>query len=338
MALIDMIRGRQVIEFMTNKSGGSVAAGDVVIIDTGNDTAFTTTTSAQSLSVFGVVQESIANNASGRVCVSGYVPLVNVNASVTRGHFAETHTVAKQATGSSARRSGSFGRFLTGGATPTAHLFGLVDSISSGNAMATDVLWDAAGDLAVGSGADTAAKLTKGAAGGSLSIINAAVAWNSGTSNPGSAVAGDRYWRTDLGQEIYYDGTRWLTTTLYHMVLGRNLVNLSASGEVSYGAAVAGAHDMWLVSAYFDSVVATTNNGTNNWTLDLERSNVTGGDTVIATRSTSGDTADVKKQAVVAIGALAGTDTVWFYTFGTKVLSPGILRLAVIMTYRLVVT
>jgi hypothetical protein len=41
---------------------------------------------------------------------------------------------------------------------------------------------------------------------------------------------------------------------------------------------------------------------------------------------------------VVAIGALAGTDTVWFYTFGTKVLSPGILRLAVIMTYRLVVT
>lgn len=165
MALVDMVRGRQVVEFMTNKSGGSVAAGDVVIIDTGNDRAFTTTTSGQSTSVFGVVAESIANNATGRVVTSGYVPLVNVNASVTRGHFAETHTVAKQATGNSARRTGSFARFLTGGTTPEAHLFGLVDSISSGNAMASDTLWDAKGDLAVGTGADTAAKLTAGANG-----------------------------------------------------------------------------------------------------------------------------------------------------------------------------
>lgn len=36
--------------------------------------------------------------------------------------------------------------------------------ISSGS-VATDAIWDAAGDLAVGTGADTAAKLTKGAAG-----------------------------------------------------------------------------------------------------------------------------------------------------------------------------
>ena len=34
-----------------------------------------------------------------------------------------------------------------------------------GGSVATDAIWDAAGDLAVGTGADTAAKLTKGAAG-----------------------------------------------------------------------------------------------------------------------------------------------------------------------------
>lgn len=178
MALTDMIRGRQTVEYMTNKSGGSLIAGDVVIIDTGNDRAITTTTSAQSASVFGVVQESIANNASGRVLTSGYAPLVNVPASVTRGHFAETHTVAKQAVGNSSRRTGSFARFLTGGTTPTAHLFGMVDSISSGNAVASDVLWDAAGDLVVGSGADTAARLAIGATNGmALRVVAGAVAW-----------------------------------------------------------------------------------------------------------------------------------------------------------------
>jgi hypothetical protein len=35
----------------------------------------------------------------------------------------------------------------------------------AGGSVATDAIWDAAGDLAVGTGADTAAKLTKGAAG-----------------------------------------------------------------------------------------------------------------------------------------------------------------------------
>ena len=35
-----------------------------------------------------------------------------------------------------------------------------------------------------------------------------------GTTNPASPVAGDRFFRTDLGLEIYYDGTRWLTDQL----------------------------------------------------------------------------------------------------------------------------
>jgi hypothetical protein len=123
--------GRQVVEALTNKSGGAVAAGDVVIIDTSNDGAFTTTTTARSEVTIGIVQEAIASNATGRVLLSGYAALVNVPASVTRGHFVETHTVAKQATGSSTRRSGSFGQFRTGGTTPTAPLWGNSDQTAS---------------------------------------------------------------------------------------------------------------------------------------------------------------------------------------------------------------
>lgn len=126
--------GRQVVLLLTNKSGGALIAGDVVIVDTSNDTAVTTTTSARVEVTVGVAQEAIASNAIGRVLTSGYAALVNVPASVTRGHYVETHTVAKQATGSGTRRSGSFGQFLTGGTTPTAVLWGSTDQTASGGA------------------------------------------------------------------------------------------------------------------------------------------------------------------------------------------------------------
>lgn len=128
-------RGRQVVVPIANKSGGGVVAGDVVVIDTANDAAFTTTTTGRAEVSIGVAQETIANNATGRVLVAGYAALVNVPSSVTRGHYAETHTAVKQATGNSARRSGSFGQFLTGGTTPTAILWGQTDQSTTGSGL-----------------------------------------------------------------------------------------------------------------------------------------------------------------------------------------------------------
>jgi len=116
--------GRQVVVPLTNKSGGGVIAGDVVVVDTTNNAAFTTTTSAGSTLSLGVVQETIANNATGRVLISGYAALINVNASVTRGNYGKTYTVVKQATDAGASRaSGTFCQFLTGGATPDAIVY-----------------------------------------------------------------------------------------------------------------------------------------------------------------------------------------------------------------------
>lgn len=123
---------RSVVLQLTNRSAGSVAAGDVVVIDTVNDSAFTTTTSGQAEVSLGIAQATIASTATGPVKVAGYAALVNVPASVTRGHFIETHTVAKQATGSATRRAGSFGQFLTGGTTPAAWLWGAPDQTASG--------------------------------------------------------------------------------------------------------------------------------------------------------------------------------------------------------------
>jgi tellurite resistance-related uncharacterized protein len=61
----------------------------------------------------------------------------------------------------------------------------------SGN-VATDAIWDAAGDIAVGSGANTAAKLTKGADGDVLSVVAGAVAWAAPAA--AGSVATDAIW------------------------------------------------------------------------------------------------------------------------------------------------
>ena len=179
-------RGRQVVQSLTNKSGGSVAAGDVVVIDTTNDTAFTTTTTGRAEISIGIAQETIANNATGRVLTEGYAALVNVPASVTRGHYIETHTVAKQATGNSTRRSGSFGQFLTGGTTPTGWVWGSSDTAgvsgaitSSGLTMATARLLGrttastgAIEEITVGSGLSLSAGSLTATGGGSATTLN----------------------------------------------------------------------------------------------------------------------------------------------------------------------
>ncbi len=129
--------GRQVVIVLTNKSGGSVAAGDVVVIDTTTDDSFTTTTTGRAELSVGVAQETIASNAVGRVLVSGYAALINVPASVTRGHYIETHTVVKQATGNSARRSGSLGQFGKTSATPSGWIWGATDQTAAGGGSVT---------------------------------------------------------------------------------------------------------------------------------------------------------------------------------------------------------
>lgn len=131
------ITGRKLSDVFTNSSGGALVKGDVVIVNTGADKSITTTATGQAEVTVGVVIEEngIASAATGRVLLAGYAPLVNVPASVTRGHYVETHTVVKQATGSATRRAGSFGQFLTGGTTPTAWLWGVTDQTGTSSSV-----------------------------------------------------------------------------------------------------------------------------------------------------------------------------------------------------------
>lgn len=129
-APLDMIRGRSNIVTLTNNSGGALVAGDVCVQDTSGDEYATTTTSAASVLKVFVAAESIAAAATGKFYESGYCPLVNVSASVTRGRFLFTHTVAKQASENATYGAGAFGKILKSGTSPSALIYSATAQVS----------------------------------------------------------------------------------------------------------------------------------------------------------------------------------------------------------------
>ena len=98
----------------------------------------------------------------------------------------------------------------------------------SSGAVATDAIWDAKGDIAGGTGANTAAKLTVGANDTVLTADSAEATgmkwaaaggshYTKGTTFPGGPSTNDEYYRTDVrgGMLFFYDGTRWVSDQIF---------------------------------------------------------------------------------------------------------------------------
>lgn len=127
---------RTAVAILTNKSGGALNYGDVVIGDTANAEGFTTTTSSgyADTAVMVILEPNgIANNASGSVATGGWVPKLNLNTAATAWQWIKTHTVAGQGTPHSAPQvSGDFAIALDASATPAAILLGKPDVSGGG--------------------------------------------------------------------------------------------------------------------------------------------------------------------------------------------------------------
>lgn len=209
----------------------------------------------------------------------------------------------------------------------------LVSAVGAGS-VATDAIWDAAGDLAVGTGADTAARLGIGNAGGALSRVNGAVAWNSGTAFP-SAATGDRYWRTDLGMEAYYDGTRWLTTQIFTLpLMGLALGNTNSPAALR-GSLWHSDYQAYLLNAYVMTLVSTTNNGSHYWTVAAVGA-VTS--TSYGSFTTAADTAGTYTGHKAALNVAAGATERGINLTATLTGTPGAIFFPGNITYRLILT
>ena len=157
---------------MWNRSGGTLLAGSVVVYHASANDGMETTTSEADTDVLGALQEVTLSGSAGIVIFNGYAPQVRVSGAVSRGDYLYSATTAGMAVASaSGSNVGCFGRVVTAasGSLVAAILWPPTLSAGGGSggsgAVATDVLWDAKGDLAVGTGANTAQKLTVGSNG-----------------------------------------------------------------------------------------------------------------------------------------------------------------------------
>lgn len=157
----------------------------------------------------------------------------------------------------------------------------------------------------------------------------------------GGLIAGDRFFRTDLGFLCYYDGTRWLTVHQYSeallpapgIVVPKTDATYALNQSVSFNAA-APDFGIYFVAAYGWMFVATTNNGSNYWELE-----VTNTGTSCGVFSTAADAANTNlfKSATTPVVLAAGRQY-WQLRTSDNVGAPGNLSFAFTVFYRLIIT
>lgn len=164
-----------------------------------------------------------------------------------------------------------------------------------------------------------------------------------GTAFPGAPSANDRYFRTDLKLDCYYDGTRWLTVNEYTTPIGTTHTLPPVTANTTGTGSHAGVLDnttagIWAVRIVHYSLVVTTNNGSNYWTVQYEVSTNPGVLTNIgAPFTTAADTVNFGNTHIVTLGvAIATTNTTIECAF-TKTGGPGGIYPRAIFVYRLIV-
>lgn len=211
-------------------------------------------------------------------------------------------------------------------------------TLTAAGAVGTDSIWDAAGDLAVGSGADTAARLAKGAAGAVLGMSNGAVAWNAGTSFPGSPATNDRYYRTDIlgGTELKYDGTRWRSVQTFVAAGVQELSLVPGTASSSFRVRMGlwqPTYSVYLLELRGTTIVLTTNSGSHFYTLAVKKGS---DNSTIGSFTTASDTVAAVTQHVLSINAATSENYVYWDASASG--TPGNLYPILFMTYQIIAT
>jgi hypothetical protein len=178
------------------------------------------------------------------------------------------------------------------------------------------------------------------------------IAGGVGTAFPATPGTNSRFFRTDLGMEFYYDGTRWLTTTLYHLVatLDNGTATAAYAGPSATLAGVilaavpglVGGSDLWLHNLTTQFLVAggTALDGSNNWVNIFGKRPTGNTTTTIITVTVNSGSSSVWRTDTQSIGALLNNGTThYMFSWGiTKTGTPGPLWASFDLTYRIVAT
>lgn len=165
----------------------------------------------------------------------------------------------------------------------------------SAGSVATDAIWDAAGDLAVGSGADTAAKLTKGADGTALRVVSGALTWVALSAT--DAALGSDATMTNANQ--FYDGASISLAAGTYLLIAtitiRTTAAMDCTAKLWNGTTViaSGEHTIH-ANTYNDTITlvgVATPSGTETWKISVAGNGTTGTVKAAATNNGAGNNA-----------------------------------------------
>ena len=159
-----------------------------------------------------------------------------------------------------------------------------------------------------------------------------------GSTFPTSPETWDRYFRTDIkdGLEFYYDGTRWLSSTIFQTHSSSRGSMSGISGTTHLDSHVYDSdYDVWIVRYNIKCYVATTNDASNYWNIYEYLFN--GAGTTLRT-TTAGGTTSTWEDYSVDIGGSHGAAQEGFHFYCVKTGSPGNLDISARAEYRLVAT
>lgn len=162
-------------------------------------------------------------------------------------------------------------------------------TVSASGAVASDTIWDAKGDLAVGTGADTAAKLTVGTNGFVLTADSTQTTGLKWAAAGGGSVASDTIWDAsgDLVQGTGADTAAKLTLGTAGQILRAGASSVSWQPGLWYDANHFEVQEDW---------ISASNTGQLNWTISTATGTVT-------TNSSTGLDKDHLGDAIVSTGA-----------------------------------
>lgn len=124
---------------LTNDSGATVNQYEVVVVDSGANSSFTTTTTERAANVVGVAAGSILNGSKGLVWLSPGVVTVEVIGAVTRGDYLITSTTAGSAkSGGTSDSTNAFAVALESGTNTDIAAILLLQSGSGTGAISPD--------------------------------------------------------------------------------------------------------------------------------------------------------------------------------------------------------
>lgn len=200
-------------------------------------------------------------------------------------------------------------------------------TITEGN-----IKWDNDDDLiAVGTGSTTA-------------IFRPDSQWN-GSSFPSSPATGRRFFRTDLGAEFYYDGSRWLSVVLYSTPVRPQISAISggATFRAALPRSVAGT-DLWIERATMSFGIesgGTALSGSHKWDASVSHNPSTSALDAGTPWGTftidSGSSNSIRELTPITIDVLVSQPLLLVTVF-TKTGTPGNLWGAPVIEYRHVAT